>query len=505
MGGHSGPSSATARELARLRRPLGARRLFSWLLFLGVLVGGLLLPGAASLRPDWLPWLVDAKHEAEVLAARPDPAKPPDYVDASTTGAWLLAKQSGHAYPPPTLAGLDLLWDPGALSAAHAPWSGDCKICHSTPFKRVQDKDCLGCHKLIHAHVDPTRVDIPALTARCASCHREHHGRFALAEQNRHAVGEDCADCHGEIRTRFPQTRTQPVTDFAAKHPDFRVQLRDGADGLRRVRLPDDGVLKEPTTLKFPHDVHLARKGVRSPTGIRHMKCADCHAPDNDGVNFKPVTMAGHCQGCHALKMEPALSNREVPHGPVPAVLDTLREFYVFVASTGTVPREPGPLTDTVLVRRPGEPRAPKVFATAAGDAHSRASAAATELFEKTACVVCHEVTRVPGRGKPGTPGADLPQWKISPVPEAHAFMPKALFEHQAHSMTSCDTCHAARKSKHADEVLMPGIKTCRDCHAGSAPVTDKVGSDCGLCHGFHWPGTTVHAVLPGVESGVSR
>jgi hypothetical protein len=504
MAGQTDNQSAAARELARLKRPFGGRRLLSWILFFSVLGGYLALPGVAALRAAWVPFLAEPAQEARVLAARPDPQKPPDYIEASNAKAWHLADQTGHTYPPPTVAGLDRVWNPGPMSAAHAPWSGDCKVCHSTPFKRVQDADCLGCHKLIHAHVDPARVDVPALAARCASCHQEHRGTFALAEQNRHAVGRDCADCHSEIRAQYPQTETRPVSDFADAHPQFRVQLREHSDkpGFQRVRLPAKGVLKEATTLKFPHDVHLKRSGVRSPTGKQQMKCADCHVPGADGVGFKPVTMVRHCQSCHALKMEPALSNREVPHGPVPAVLDTLREFYVFVATTGTVPREPGPLTDTVLVRRPGESRTPRVFATAAGDAHSRASASAVELFEKTACVVCHDVKRLAGKGKPGTPGADLPQWKIAPVPKAHGFMPKALFDHSAHSTASCETCHGARTSAHAEEVLMPGIKTCRDCHAGSRPAPDKVASDCGLCHGFHWPGTTVHAAVPGSPEG---
>mgnify|MGYP003331507517 CR=1 FL=1 len=36
--------------------------------------------------------------------------------------------------------------------------------------------------------------------------------------------------------------------------------------------------------------------------------------------------MADHCQRCHALKIEPAMSNREVPHGNVAAALDSLRD-----------------------------------------------------------------------------------------------------------------------------------------------------------------------------------
>lgn len=171
MAGQTDNQSAAARELARLKRPFGGRRLLSWILFFSVLGGYLALPGVAALRAAWVPFLAEPAQEARVLAARPDPQKPPDYIEASTAKAWHLADQTGHAYPPPTVAGLDRVWNPGPMSAAHAPWSGDCKVCHSTPFKRVQDADCLGCHKLIHAHVDPARVDVPALAARCERRH----------------------------------------------------------------------------------------------------------------------------------------------------------------------------------------------------------------------------------------------------------------------------------------------------------------------------------------------
>lgn len=32
----------------------------------------------------------------------------------------------------------------------------------------------------------------------------------------------------------------------------------------------------------------------------------------------------------------------------------------------------------------------------------------------------------------------------------------------------------------------MPKIETCRSCHAGSHPESQKITSNCGMCHGFH-------------------
>jgi predicted CXXCH cytochrome family protein len=469
--------------LRRLRRPLGRRRLASWSIFIALLAAFLLLPLTASLAPDRLAALDNDTRQA-LLMRRPDPREPPDYVQAAGAEAYRLADLEGHAYPPPTVGALDRWWSPGPLAAAHQPWANDCRVCHSKPFARVQDVDCLGCHKVVHDHVDLAGLSVPALEVRCATCHRDHQGLFALAAQNRHRVGSQCASCHGNIRAHHPQTATEDVTDFARAHPEFRIQVvRNGH--LERERLPAVDPLVEPTGLRFPHDVHVAAEGIRGPTGTVHLACASCHEGTVDGIGFLPVTMAKYCQDCHALKFEPALPNREVPHGPVEAVLDTLREFYAFAALTGLQGQPP--VADEFDLRRPGDAQQPlESFLNPTVDPLAQATAAAVDLFEKRACAVCHEVERLPGPGLAGSPGADLPQWRIAAVIPQHPFMPQARFTHTAHDMLDCQSCHAAAQSKAASDVLMPGIAGCRDCHAGASPSASKVTSDCGLCHGFH-------------------
>ncbi len=499
------PEDPLSQEIRGLQRPLPGRRLVSWLLFLVALTAFLLLPVGAALfnddqggMRDWP--LIGAmfgdadRVDAQLLGRRPDPSVKPDFIPRDAQGVFALADLTGYQATPPTLMALDRWWNPGPLAAAHQPWANDCRACHAAPFGRVRDEDCLACHKVLGDHVDFTQVKDARLEVRCASCHRDHKGEFALAAQNKHAVGRDCADCHRDIKASYADTQTENVRDFVDEHPQFRVQVASDAAGkvLQRVRLPTNGLLSQPTNLKFPHDVHMSDKGVGSPNGKVVMKCADCHEANGDGIGFRPTTMQDHCQSCHALKMEPTLSNREVPHGPVDDVLSTLREFYSFVATTGSVPRGPEPLTRNIVIKRPGEPeRAPRSFVSMPGDGKARATAAAIEMFEKTSCVICHEVKRVPGPGKAGTPGRDLPQWEIAAVAPDHAWMPKSTFTHASHSAATCESCHAASKSKEATEVLMPGIDGCRDCHAGTKPVADKIVSDCALCHGFHMPGHT--------------
>lgn len=514
MSGHT-PDDPVTQEIRRLQRPMGGRRLLSWLLFLGAAVAFLVAPVLASLRGGDQAFLSElpvigalladpaAKSDVRLQGRRPDPQATPDYAKGDAASFYQLADLSNYQPAAPTLMALDRWWNPGPLALAHKPWADDCRVCHSAAFTRVKDEDCLSCHKAISDHVDRKAVHDARLDVRCATCHLDHQGGFALAQQNKHAVGRDCADCHGDIKKSYADTKTEDVKDFADAHPNFRVQIAGAAPtadamrvALKRVRLPEKGQLSEPTNLKFPHDVHLDKRGIGSPDGKVVMKCANCHEPDPDGINFKTVNMKDHCQSCHALKMEPSLSNREVPHGSVTEVLDTLAEFYSFVGSSGSVPRGPEPLTRTIVIQRPGEPeRQPQSFVRAAGNPAGRASAAAVELFEKTACVVCHEVKRIEGPGKAGTPGRNLPQWSVAPIAPDHAWMPKSEFSHASHASAKCESCHAADKSKKASDVLMPGIDGCRDCHAGSRPVADKLVSECSLCHGFHMPTAKPEAV----------
>ena len=489
----------------------------------------LVLPVAASIWPatfqrihpaDYVKPSGHADVKAEVKA---DPAAAAEsgVQSAGTVAAAQMTSASSSSMPSgdhpvaplahaSTYMQADSSWNPGQLSSSHQPWANDCKVCHSTPFARVQDKDCVACHKKMGDHVNRKTVTLSALhEVRCATCHRDHFGEFGLAQQNKRYVGSSCAACHADIKSGFAQTKTENVRDFASGHPDFRVQVATGfaPDMLARVRpLAQTNVpatmqtgLVESTSLKFPHDVHMATEGVRSPEGKVKMECASCHKPNAGGVGFQAVSMKNNCASCHSLKFEPAVSNREVPHGSVEHVLTTLREFYSYVSVSG-VPLDRRPDNSPVFIIRPGKADAQQQpiasFVRAPGDAKFRAVASATELFEKTSCVVCHEVTRVPGPGVKGTPSQDMPQWKITPVTPRHAWMPKAEFDHGKHQAARCTDCHAAAKSHKARDVLMPRIAQCRECHAGQEPVVNKVTSDCGLCHGFHLPAASASSTL---------
>ncbi|MEY3201839.1 MAG: hypothetical protein RIR70_1389, partial [Pseudomonadota bacterium] len=412
------PDDKISLEIARLQKPLAGRRWLAWLLFSSVLLATLIIP----LLAVW-----GAFGGADAAARVP--------ADAHHKQALWGGAQAASTQAPHTPGSLDAMWNPGPLATSHQSWAHDCRACHSESFSRVKDADCLVCHKDVTDHVDRKQVTDADLTeTRCATCHRDHKGPFGLVAQNKHYTATNCAACHADIKQSYPKTLTENVSDFADAHPDFRVQLATERPGVfQRVRL--DKKLAERTTLKFPHDVHLVAGGVNGPKGKQKMVCNDCHTPDSAGRQFKPVTMKDHCQACHTLGFEPAVPGRQVPHGSEAEVLNTLREFYSFVAVSGVPLDRPADL-QPIFAYRPGkEARAPS-FVQGPGDAKTRAAAAATELFEKTGCVVCHEVSRVqPAKGAArAAPGDDLPQWKIAPVTAQHAYMPAAKFSHEAHA-----------------------------------------------------------------------
>lgn len=456
-----GKSSLSAEELsAATRQTLISKRMLSWTLFLLVVAGFLLLPlfgpgGADAPRA--------ASRDGRLL-------------QKVSQGVGGTARHS---------------WNPGELAAGHQPFAGNCEACHSEAFTRVQDKDCKACHQNLGDHVDREAKVAGLDEVRCASCHQDHQGTRGLEDQNTHFAMGECSACHRDIKAHLPATPTGDAGDFATQHPEFRSMVVTGTKPggrlpqVARMRLSEKAGLIEKRGLKFPHDLHLDPKGVKGPQGLVKTTCASCHVPDSTGRSFRPVTMKDNCQSCHELRFELAAPERQVPHGNVDEVMATMREFYSYLAVNGIV-LNPAPLPSARAI--PGKSAPAPLRLSGGGDVDRQVTLAATEIFEKTTCFACHDITRhdsADGR----------PAWRVNPVLQAVPWMPRARFSHDSHDMTSCSTCHAAPVSKQARDVLMPGIETCRACHAGSAPESRKVTSNCGLCHGFHQ--TTHPAVTP--------
>lgn len=379
----------------------------------------------------------------------------------------------------------DTLWTPGALHASHQFIGADCNTCHVSPFTRVDNAQCAACHTNVQHHVRVTSQDSALFDQRrCGECHVEHNGERSLVSRDEHL----CSDCHGDLERLKQSTQLANASDFGADHPEFRLTVMQAQSGLgdavwQPVRLSVlPGIQPvERSHLSFSHQQHLDPRGIKGPKGDEVMKCEDCHLPDSSGRYMLPVRMEGQCSRCHSLRFDEHDPATTVPHGDVEGVYRTLISHFsrMFLESAppqvgrrGTVPRRPG--ASAVLSR--DEQRRGREWA------ENQALSAARDLFEKRVCVDCHVVSKVTG-------AESYMQWKVQPVRLTESWMPKAQFDHASHKTSRCITCHVdADKSEHSSDILMPKIAQCRTCHSGPED-TDKLPSDCLMCHRFHLPG----------------
>jgi len=97
---------------------------------------------------------------------------------------------------------------------------------------------------------------------------------------------------------------------------------------------------------------------------------------------------------------------------------------------------------------------------------------------------------------------AQIPQ--IWPAGVTLRWMPHAKFDHEAHRPFTCESCHAkALTSTETSDVLVPGIETCKRCHA---PGPEHAESRCFECHTYHdWSKrkeVTPKFTLPALRTG---
>ena len=392
----------------------------------------------------------------------------------------------------------DRFWSPGPISSAHRNFAQDCRSCHAKPFERAADASCTHCHKTVGAHIADPRIDATTFKGqRCATCHKEHQGTGGMRVAD--AVG--CVQCHASIHKLSPLTTLADVSDFARDHPPFRLSIRQGS-GLPEVRrVAQVAGLQIDTGLSFAHDVHLAKAGIKSPTGPVAtggrvvLDCASCHSLDAASARYEPVRMDKHCQSCHRLSVDPQAPERQVPHAKPEVVRTAVREIYASLA----VDRYPVSLvTVNGLLQRPAAEQ-PALRSVGAGRwVQEQSERALATLLDspKGECRTCHRVARqAAGTGK-------LPGWEVAPILSTRRWLPHARFAHSQHQNANCSVCHPASSSKSVADVLVPDLKTCQTCHAGAATEPDKVVSRCENCHGFH--GKTVHPAF-GKSAGLAE
>lgn len=369
-------------------------------------------------------------------------------------------------------------WEAGELASAHHFFGSECTACHEGDFKWVKDEACLVCHAATPAHADPVQFNLPELgDARCAHCHRDHNGGDGLIRTDQSL----CSDCHQGLTTSTQgASKLADVADFAEAHPQFKVALpaweKDGSFAPQRVELAAG--LKEKSGLKFPHDIHLAAEGISAPDGKQVLECASCHVPQPGGAAMQPVNFESMCQDCHKLTFDITEPEREVPHGRIAEIVYTLEEFYARRALEGEVKDESAPESLRTR-RRPGQGPAlePAQRQLALTWARDKARTVGESLFLGKACTVCHAVNIGTTPEEP---------YAVAPVRVVGLWFPKSHFDHGSHTTMACADCHAATTSKTSEDLLIPDIQNCRQCHAGEAGGHDKLESGCVTCHGYH-------------------
>lgn len=379
----------------------------------------------------------------------------------------------------------------GAVSNHHRLFESDCGKCHASPFRALPDEKCTSCHVAPpHTKAMPTLVAAhPELQRRCASCHKEHQGEASLVQGDSGL----CTSCHSRIKQLAPSTVQPNIPDFA-HHPEFAVLAWRGNTATYVKSRLDEPELRDGNQLKFSHASHLGRRGA---DGKNLLSCNSCHVAGADGKQIKPISYARHCERCHAIKFDERVGDRFLPHGDAAKafvhIKAELARLFVersaaLASAAETVSEEPrkrrkkkdrSTRRDREVTAQT-EPELGLVMDKKKLDDESREAELA--LFTAGgACFMCHDVEKVAPTETP-----DQPRFLVLNPRLPERKMPAARFDHGAHRLAMCDSCHGnVRESTSASDILLPRIARCRECHTDPGrPGT--INSPCLQCHRHH-------------------
>ena len=346
------------------------------------------------------------------------------------------------------------LWVTDGVSRVHENLDRGCQACHTAPFAAVTNATCMDCHNTLTTHVDP-HADYNNKTKKndCSACHQEHTGPDGMLP-GVEITEAGCVTCHNGAINYADGSPLLKVASIAA-HPPMTLPTP-----------PASGLI-------FSHASHLVSEGMRSPEGGRKkLGCVDCHQSVNAGADMTLPGFESGCRSCHTLEFSPEDPTRRLPHGSVWKVQAEVDEFYAAVEA-GDI--KVTPLAAPERRRQPGvRPRA--IVKPAPLPAAARAEAALLGPAVKGQCQTCHVLDE----------GTNAAEWDIVPVDAIHDWLSSARFDHGDHEgEASCSSCHAVATSQSVEDVAMPSIGTCLECH-GSASDFPDVDSTCASCHEFH-------------------
>jgi len=344
------------------------------------------------------------------------------------------------------VAGSPKPFNAGPLAHAHILLGDKCGACHVSAAgyrHSATDAACLSCHDGPIHHADQT------FSPGCSDCHVEHRGASRLA-----SVGDRaCTQCHADLTTQSGPARVAAnIRSFGSGHPEFAVLRSDAPN---------------PGTIKFSHRAHM-KTDLRGPQGPVSLRCIDCHQPRARAL-MAPIDYGKHCASCHPLEFDRRFTE-PAPHKEPQIVYD-----FVLAKLTSYIAAHP---TEISLVDQPDKrlpTRPPQPPARNAAEWVGQRMADAQLLLWRKSCLECHALTYPNG-------AEALPAVAKSALPAR--WFQHARFDHHAHQMVECVSCHAkARESEAASDILIPGIATCRQCHRSGV---DAAESRCFECHTYH-------------------
>jgi hypothetical protein len=382
------------------------------------------------------------------------------------------------------------IYSSGPLSAAHSVLGRQCNVCHVTRLglfrARVSDDACSKCHNAPAHHADKV-----TFIASCGSCHIEHRGSPHLAKTD----DASCTQCHSNLLTRSGGLQfARVVGDFDKQHPEFAA-LRPGG--------------RDPGQIKLNHYAHL-RPHLAGPAGPVQMDCQDCHRvtamdsswpysqpgsapnplPIADGVgdhlrhsrsrdHMLPILYVNQCAGCHVKDLQfDKRFDQAAPHDQPEVVQQFLVQKYSeYFASHPRALAEAGAreqlLPGAIISHKA---TTPLMIPHNRQDWIDQQVMLADRLLFDKGCKLCHIM--IPG------PGA-LPTVAKSSIPRR--WFLHAEFSHDAHGLLTCEACHdRAPESRETADILLPGIRSCRNCHEDGGPRHDAASGRCSECHAYH-------------------
>jgi predicted CXXCH cytochrome family protein len=393
-----------------------------------------------------------------------------------------------YAYIIPAAEDNLALWAPGPISTQHQMLQGKCAECHQKLFHPVPNSACTQCHSLsehipLGGRISQDKLDATtnALLARdCTDCHREHRGSEGMTLSDNRL----CVQCHQAIGNILENPTVQSVPSFA-KHPEFTVPVRqDSADkaAVKQVQLSDAERLRDTTRLKLNHKLHL-KPQLRGANGPVTLSCESCHTLREDRKVMLPISFNRDCRSCHPLGFDDRFPGKEAPHASPDIVYNFLYAESAKLALAKTAEQ----LSSRELPGRTPV-RDESAIALAEREITREARHTESELFERTGCVLCHEISKASASRSENISDDDtgVSAFTVLTPEIPKIWMSAARFDHGAHLAVRCESCHegSARSTDTAD-VLLPDLKTCQSCH-GDPESSGKVSSNCVMCHSHH-------------------